>query len=390
MLSVLVLSCFQLEAKNRKVPGIVVDYLPASSKTFIGSPSIAILPNGDYVASHDFFGPASTENQQALTAIFRSADRGKTWRKIAEIDGQFWSNLFVHRDALYLMGTWKHHGNIIIRRSADGGVTWTEPTNGTNGLLREGEFHTAPVPMVTVRGRLCRAFENARAQSTKWGIRYSAMVLSVPVDADLLVAANWQETNGLSYDASYLKGNFGGWLEGNAVVTPEGRLVDFLRVETSEPGRDMAAVVDISDDLKTASFNPATGFMDFTGGARKFTIRYDETSKRYWAITNMITEAYATLPAGRVRNTLVLKSSADLWNWSVCKVLLHHPDALKHGFQYIDWVFDGNDLLYLSRTAYDDPEGGADNYHNANYLTFHRIKNFRKLASKEVHQLHFR
>ncbi len=379
-LFVLILS--PLYAKRAKVPGIVVDYLPASTKTFIGSPSIAILPNGDYVASHDFFGPASTEYQQAMTAVFKSADKGKSWKKVAEIKGQFWSNLFVHQHALYLMGCWKHHGNIILRRSLDGGITWSEPNDSSCGLLREGEYHTAPMPMVVWHGRLCRAFENARSSTTVGGIRYSAMVISAPVDANLLAAASWTTTNYLSCDSTYLKGKFGGWLEGNAVVTPEGELIDFLRVETSEKGRDMAAIVTISEDGKTASFDQATGFLDFIGGARKFSIRYDESSKRYWTIANMITKEFASLPAGKVRNTLVLKSSADLKNWIVEKVLLHHPDVLKHGFQYVDWQFDRKDIIFLSRTAYDDDLGGADNFHNANYLTFHRIKNFRNFSSK--------
>lgn len=366
----------------KKVPGIVVDYLPASTKTFIGSPSIVVLPNGDYVASHDFFGPATTEHERALTAVFRSADKGKSWKKVAEIKGQFWSNLFVHQNALYLMGCWKHHGNIILRRSLDGGNSWSEPTDSTHGLLREGEYHTAPVPMVVFNGRLYRAFEYAKSTSNAWGIRYSAMVISAPLDADLLIAANWTTSNYLTYDSTYLNGKFGGWLEGNAVVAPDGKLVDFLRVETKELGRDMAAIVTISEDGKTATFDPATGFLDFAGGARKFSIRYDETSKRYWTISNLVTKEFASFSAGRIRNTLVLQSSPDLRTWTIHKVLLHHPDVLKHGFQYVDWQFDGKNILFLCRTAFDDKFGGADNFHNANYLTFHRIKNFRNLASK--------
>ena len=371
-----------LQAKKAKVPGVVVDYLPASTRTFIGSPSIAILPNGDYVASHDFFGPATTEHQQALTAIFRSSDKGKSWKKVADINGQFWSNLFVHQNSLYLMGCWKHHGNIILRRSLDNGNTWSEPTDSSHGLLREGEYHTAPMPMVVYKGRLCRAFENAKSTTTAWGKRYSAMVLSAPLDANLLAASSWSATNCLPYDSTYLEGKFGGWLEGNAVVTPEGKLIDFLRVETSEKGRDMAAIVNISEDVTTASFDPGTGFLDFAGGARKFAIRYDETSKRYWTITNLIKKDFASFSAGRIRNTLVLQSTADLRNWTIHKVLLHHPDVLKHGFQYVDWQFEGKNIIFLSRTAYDDDFGGADNFHNANYLTFHRSKNFRHFASK--------
>ena len=48
------------------------------------------------------------------------------------------------------------------------------------------------------------------------------------------------------------------------------------------------------------------------------------------------------------------------------------------GFQYIDFMFDGDDLIYLSRTAMNQ----AHNFHDANYQTFHRVKNFRSLLSK--------
>ena len=62
---------------------------------------------------------------QATSEVFASKDRGATWTPRATIHGQFWSTLFVHRGALYLIGTDKHHGNAIIRRSTDGGATWT-------------------------------------------------------------------------------------------------------------------------------------------------------------------------------------------------------------------------------------------------------------------------
>jgi hypothetical protein len=154
----------------------------------------------------------------------------------------------VHQNELNIMGTWKHHGNFIIRRSQDGGITWSEPTDSKNGLLLEDEYHTAPMPVTEHNGRLWRAIENAKADTKAWGKRYSAMVISAPVDADLLNAENWTATNSLPYDSTYLDGKFGGWLEGNAVVNPEGKLVDILRVATSEPERDMAAIVNISND----------------------------------------------------------------------------------------------------------------------------------------------
>jgi len=67
------------------VPGIVINHSPKSSGLYIGSPSIAVLNNGDYFASHDFFGPKSGEHQKARSLVFRSADRGQSWEKVSEI-----------------------------------------------------------------------------------------------------------------------------------------------------------------------------------------------------------------------------------------------------------------------------------------------------------------
>ncbi|MCU0455742.1 MAG: glycoside hydrolase [Bacteroidales bacterium] len=382
---ILILICiYRLDSQESKVPGIVINYIPASTKVYIGSPSICILPDGTYLASHDHFGPVTIEHERALTTVFSSTDRGKSWNRISEINGQFWSNLFVIRDTVYIMGTWKHHGNFIIRRSTDGGITWSDPADSSSGLLLKGEYHTAPVPVLIHNGRIWRALEYAKSHTTEWGKRYSAMVISAPVNSDLLKASCWTSTNYLRFDSTYLSSNFRGWLEGNTVADPSGNVVDILRVATSEKGRDLAAIVRISRDGKTASFNPSEGFIEFTGGARKFTIRFDERSSRYWTIGNMIAEGHEDMDAGSVRNTLVIQSSKDLVNWTVHDILLHHPDVRKHGSQYVDWQFDGKDIIFVSRTAYDDEFGGANNYHDANYLTFHRIKNFRKLVRKTI------
>jgi len=68
-----------------------------------------------------------------------------------------------------------------------------------------------------------------------------------------------------------------------------------------------------------------------------------------------------------------LTSSADLRNWQVETVVLRHVDSRGHAWQYVDWLFDGDDMIAASRTAWD----GAHRAHDANYLTFHRIADFR-------------
>lgn len=371
------------EAPFAGVPGIVIDHAPQAEGLYIGSPSLAVLQSGTYVASHDFFGPKSGEWESAQSVVFRSEDRGEHWEQVARIDGAFWSNLFEHQGSLYLMGTDKHHGRIVIRRSLDEGRTWTQPASATTGQLTEsGEYHTAPMPVVVHEGRLWRAFEDAMG-GTNWGQRYRAIMMSIPVDADLLVRENWTFSNPLARNPEWLDGRFNGWLEGNAVLGPDGEMVTILRVDTPDCP-EKAAIVEVASDGKELRFSPETGFIDFPGGAKKFVIRYDPESGLYWTLATYVEERHqAGGKPGGIRNTLGLFCSKDLREWELRCRLLYHPDVRNHGFQYPDWHFDGADIVAVIRTAYDDGQGGAHNNHDANFLTFHRFRTFRTLTPSD-------
>ncbi len=384
LVTIALLSLGSLSARQPdRPPGIVICHYPQSTETYVGSPSLCVLPDGSYIASHDEFGPGTPFTQQAITHIYRSEDRGRHWQKIAQLHGQFWSNLFYHRGSLYILGTDKEHGNMIIRRSTDGGLHWSTPLDEHSGRLRCGEYHTAPVPMILHQGRLWRAVENAQSSTPIWGKRYSAMLISAPEDADLLEASNWENTNWLTYDSTYLQGHFGGWLEGNVVVTPQGELIDLLRVDYA-PGPEVAAIVRLNTETGRLTFDPSRDFVSMPGAAKKFTVRYDSVSRRYWSLVNLVLPDYRDRNPAWVRNVQALVSSPDLIHWTAHKIVLYHPDDRLHGFQYTDWLFEGKDLIFVSRTAFDDTSGGAHNNHDANYLTFHCIRNFRRYLSSEL------
>ncbi|MHC4680798.1 MAG: exo-alpha-sialidase [Planctomycetota bacterium] len=269
------------------------------------------------------------------------------------------------------MGTGGQYGGAVIRRSTDGGATWTTPADERSGrLFAEGQYHCAPVPVVVQNGRLWRAMED-RYPPEGWGSNFRSFVMSAPVDADLLKADSWTSSNRLRFDQAW-PGR--AWLEGNIVVTPDNKLVNILRVENKE--REMAAVIRISEDGKSVSFDPANDFIHFYGGTNKFTIRYDRRTNRYWSLVNKQKNPTA------YRNVLTLVSSSDLRTWRVESVVLRHADSEKHAFQYIDWLFEGDDIVAVSRTAYDDGLGGAHRAHDANYMTFHRIRHFRALGKQ--------
>lgn len=365
-----------------KVPGVVVAHSPASTRIYLGSPAICILPDGTYLAKCDLFGPGSPREDGRVTRVFRSADRGDSWEPLCELHGLFWASIFPHRGDVYLLGTGGPTGReVVIRRSTDGGRTWTEPVDKTSGRLRaEGVHHCAPTPVIEHRGRLSRGMETVVGKG--WGHPFRAMMMSAPVGADLLDASVWTSSNALPSDRRWLDGQFGGWLEGNAVPAPDGSIVNILRVHYL-PAGGKAAVVEISDDGKQARFDPETGFINCPGGCKKLNIRYDPVSKKYWNISNWIPPWDEGGNPERTRNTMALSCSEDLRHWTVKTIVVYHPDLSQHGFQYVDWVFDGDDLAALSRTACDDGLGGAHNQHDANFITFHRIKDFRHVSMED-------
>jgi len=342
---------------------VTIDHVPASSGAYVGSPSIAVLPDGSYVSSHDLFGPGTANDQ---TVVFGSADRGAHWATLSQVAGQWWSTLFVHEGRLYLLGTSNRFGHIVIRRSEDGGRTWVGAT-----LTRDAGYHCAPVPVIEQGGKVWRAFERRSS-----GGPFKAFVISAPADANLLDAASWTFSRSVSGDETWLDGQFENWLEGNVVVAQGGQIVDILRVD-SKSDVERVAVVRVTADGGGAQFDPTTDFVGFPGGSKKFTIRFDPRAGVYWSLTNTVPQPHTGGHTDRIRNTLSLVSSPDLTSWTERSVILHHADTRTHAFQYADWLFDGEDLIAVSRTADDDSSGGAHSAHDANYLTFHRIPHFR-------------
>jgi hypothetical protein len=385
-----------------KPPGIVIAHRPAAAGVYVGSPSMVILPNGDIIASYDGFGPS---HEFGRSYLFRSTDSGANWQPLPDVEDQNTSTLFVHHGKLYLMGLGsqlaggpKHiegdtavRDGVVIRRSEDGGNTWTTPRDEQSGvLLTDGPYSTAPVPVVNYGGRVWRAVEDSKGPG-EWAGCFRAFMMSAPENADLLHAKNWTSSNVVGRDTAWLSGEFEGWLEGNAVVTPAGQIVNILRVHYFSYNGDKAAMIRVSPDGKTATFDPETGFVQLPDAAKKFTIRYDPKSKHYWSLTNSVPRRHrkggAEYQGGNpesTRNTLTLVSSPDLASWKIEEIVLYHPDTTKHGFQYADWQFDGDDIVAVVRTSHDDGVGGAHDMHDANFLTFHRIQEFRRLLKQQL------
>ena len=369
---------------------IELRYQDPRTMTYLGSPSLVRLPSGDLLATHDYFGPGCPRNHEAeehLTSVYLSHDDGASWRNLTHIVNAYWSSLFVHQGRVYLLGVSQQYGSIVIRRSDDGGYTWSHPADAQSGLIAQGgyyhdapNYHCAPTPVVLKEGRLYKAFEDC--DPLIWGAGFRSLVVSADEDADLLDSASWTISNKLAFDPSWLPETWGrlenpGWLEGNVAEAPDGKLWNILRFNAI-PLSDKAAIVKIHDDGRRLTFDPAADFIEFPGGQTKFNIRRDAVTGLYLTLSNNNTVPDSPLQ----RNVLSLHKSSDLRHWEHVKTLLEDDsdlspeDSIRYvGFQYVDWQFDGENILYLVRTAY----GGAHNRHDSNRITFHTLANYRNL-----------
>ncbi|UCD51676.1 MAG: exo-alpha-sialidase, partial [Phycisphaerales bacterium] len=82
---VLVVGCLVsvAAATAAEVPGVVMAYSPPSSQIYIGSPGLAVCPDGTYVAKYDDCGEGSSEWTSAVTRVLRSRDHGASWEPAA-------------------------------------------------------------------------------------------------------------------------------------------------------------------------------------------------------------------------------------------------------------------------------------------------------------------
>ena len=371
-----------------------VKYQPEKSKSYIGSPSLVRLPDGALLASHDYFGRLYTlENENGLTSIYRSEDNGQTWLNITHIINAYWGTMISLPDAVYHIGVTRDYGDMVVRRSVDGGFTWTTPTDEKSGIVLRGtpvgephhfRIETSGTELVH-KGRIYKAYDVHQIEpgGPEWRPdKFATGIMSADITKDLLDAANWTLSNRVQFDASKYAdqsvAQFGnGWLEGSPVPGPDGKIHDLIRMHLHKPNK--AGMLTLSDDGKELSFDYSDGIIDFVGGASRFTVRQDPKTGIYVTFSNPI-DLDKDGKNITVRNILSLAVSHDLRHWRRVKDVLTDDTGMEPdfsmkltGFQYCAWHFDGDDIMLLSRSSYR----GAHNFHDANRLTFHRFENWR-------------
>lgn len=362
-----------------KVVGEVVNYLHPEddaylfSGRYLASPSLVRHPDGYLLASMDVFAGGHPQN---FSLIFRSDDDGESWHYVSELMPCFWGKLFIHKGELYMLSVATEYGDLLIGKSTDGGKTFSAPVTllrGSNGKAANSGVHKNPQPIFCHNGRIYETLEWG-AWANREGYGHAAMVMSCDENDDLLVPENWSFSEPVAFSAftpeiADLPVDTM-MIEGTLTLSPEGELLNIMRF-----GKYHKAIVfrvNTEDHEAPLAFSR---LMDFPANYTKFMIKLDSVSGYYYTVGTRVYDPEHP----HARNLLSILRSRDLVSWEVVSDVLDYRDGDFHliGFQYADFSIEGDDIIFLLRTAMN----GAANYHDSNTITFHRIKNFRDLGA---------
>lgn len=363
-------------ARCGKSVGTVVNYLHpddeayAFSGIYLCSPSLVKHPDGYLLASMDVF---AGDHPQNLTLIYRSDDNGESWHYVSELMPCFWGKLFIHKGELYMLACSTEYGDLLIGKSTDGGKSFSAPIallRGSNGKNGNDGVHKNPQNIITHNGRIYETLEWGTWRNTEF--QHAAMVMSCDVNDDLLVPENWRFSEPKAFDPNFSEETSGlpkltMTIEGTLTTDTDGKLVNVMRFGNDD-GHALVYSVNTENHDAPLEYSRC---ISFPAHWSKFMIKYDTVSKKYYSVATRIYDKKNP----HTRNLLSLMASDNLNNWSVVCDLLDGRDGdyNKVGFQYVDFEFDGDDIIYLCRTGINS----AASFHDTNYSTFHRIKNFR-------------
>ncbi len=392
------------------------------------TPGLAVCPGGRIVAVFELGGRGAakavsdTVSGSGKGFVYVSNDNGQSWNYRTNFPIVH-ARPFIAGDSLYILGHHKGH-ELRIMRSDDRGDTWSEPV-----FLSEGERWHASATNVWYKDDFVYMVMEKRTRKDYKGwfpSELAPILMRGNVKSDLTKRKNWTFSSEMTfceavddkqlewfgmpfYEAfypnkkTYASGrtfHAPGWLEGNvAQITdpkhyfydPQGKTFHiWLRCHTGVTNiACMIKAVEKDDGTIEAMFETAPSgkkmvFVPFPGGHLRFHIVYDEETELYWLLSTQSTDSM-TRPemlgedrhnlAYNQRQRMQLHFSKNMFDWCFAGLVAVGPAeyASRH---YASMVIKDDDLLILSRSGDLD----ARDAHNGNIITFHRVKDFRRLV----------
>lgn len=421
---------------GQPVRALAQDYVtlwssPDPARLYGYTPGLCRLPEGRLVATYEVSSagktlPAKAGEKPAAfheSRVATSDDGGRTWTQRATFDLSF-ARPFVAGKTLYILGRQKQVG---IIRSDDGGLTWS-PRQFLNDT---GIWHQSACNVHFANGCVYLVMEKhaPRRGIQGWQVGDLAPVLMrAKADADLTDRRNWTFASELVFEdvwdaaatdyfgipfhpvdrdkVTFLVPPKGrgiaplGWLETNVVQftdpnhiwhDPEGKTFHlWMRAHTGLTNyAALAQVKENADGSMTTSLvkSPAGKTMLYVpcpGGQMRFHVLWDEPTRLFWLLSSQATDSMIRpdrMPPQRwgtpdnERHRLVLHFSTNMVDWCFAGLVCQggSPKEARH---YASLCVDGEDLCVLSRSG----DARAHSAHNGNLITFHRVRQFRKLV----------
>ncbi len=328
----------------------------------------------------------SYEETDRRLRLARSTDGGQTWQELAALPYHE-GTPFVVDGRLFMFVQAESHKDVQIVSSQDDGLTWSKPITVLTGPLwniatarvvrDDGVFWAMDYdrPEQRYAGKIMVRMERHGypLDPASWRI---SNVVDMPDLPGLLTRNLFANKPGMGWPFH--------WLEPNTVDVG-GRIRVFCRCGIDSQG--VAGIAAVLDYDPQANRLQMTQFTAWPGGQCKFFIIDDRPSRLFWMLSNLVTnsqnliawdpeaiEAYTGSP-GNERRWLFLHYSMDCLNWFPAGCVACWPNHIRRSFMYPSAVVDGEDLVILSRTSRD-----AENQHDADLCTVHRIPHFRDLA----------
>lgn len=404
---------------------VVVFESPNPNTVYTYTPGLTVCPDERLIATLDLGGPGVPKlggpkfthtpgKSQWTGKIFTSDDHGKTWTHRKDFAGMH-ARPFVAGKSLYVLG---HANDLIVLRSDDWGTTWTDPVQLTEGQ----RWHQSACNVHYANGCVYLVMERySGKKGMLWCSDLIPVLMRAAVDADLLNRESWTFASELPlYDVVddgtleffgvpfFKSGVLAprvynapiGWLETNVVQVvdpdhywfdPQGKTFHLLmRAHTGGTGYAALAKVVQKDDGSMVTMLEKTPagkkqlFVPLPGGQMRFHILYDDQTKLYWLLSTQATDSMTRLerlPEDRFhlpnneRHRLQLHFSKNLVDWCFAGIVAL-GGSVKQARHYASMAIDGDDLVVLSRSG----DARAHGAHDGNIITFHRVKDFRRLV----------